>query len=186
VDTREQAPIGPPWDDLPGQYSNLSLELPTDLPIDDWLELCERLNQSITNYQFWLGDAINHGEAIYGDEYYQLFDHIEAEEGTLRNYAYVARQILPSMRREGIDWTHYREIAPIKDTYLQLELLDRIETEGMTTRQVAEAKNVGQQSAEELETATCPCCHGSGRVAAEKVEQVKRALAEHHYHDDLA
>jgi hypothetical protein len=160
--------------------------LPTDLPIDDWLELCSRLNQSITSYQFWLGDAINHGEDIYGEEHFQLFDHIEAEEGTLRNYAWVTRQIPPSMRREGVTWTHHRELASVKDLDLQLELLDRIETEGMTTRQVQEAKNAWQQSAQELETATCPSCHGSGRIAAEKVEQVKRALAEVHYHDDLA
>jgi hypothetical protein len=106
--------------------------------------------------------------------------------GRLRDYAYVARQIPPSMREEGVYWSAYRELASIKDTGLQLNLFDQIKTEGMTTRQVAEAKRSEEHTkGSKQEMATCPSCYGSGLLLPHKAEKVKRVLDEFDYHDEL-
>jgi len=169
--------------------------LPTDLDVDVWFEICSRLTQLTTSSRFWLGDALNHGEKIYGDEYFQVFDHIEAEVGRLRDYAYVARQIPPSMREEGVYWTHYRELASVKDTELQLDLLAKAKSGELDSRGIAREKNkLRKESGEEveleefeetLEMVNCPCCYGNGKLQPHKAEQVKRVLAELDYHDGL-
>lgn len=61
--------------------------------------------------QWWLGDWVNYGEATYGETYSQALEATEYEEKTLRNYAYVARNIQMSRRRDNLTFSVHSEIV---------------------------------------------------------------------------
>jgi hypothetical protein len=187
VESRKQIPIRPPWDDLPGEYTNLSLTLPTVMSIDDWLELCKRLERLSVSSRFWLGDALLQGEDLFDEEHYQVYDELEAQEGTLKNYAWVAEQVPPPIRKDDVEWAEYKEIAAIKDSDLQMSLIDRISGgERLGKKKIQEIRSESEEGrTERRQMATCPCCHGSGKVARERLGNLKAILQEHNVPEEF-
>jgi hypothetical protein len=87
--------------------------------------------------QFWLGDLLEIGEQRWGQKYSQALDATEYEEKTLRNAAWVARQIPPERRRHPskVSYSHHVEVAGL-DPEKQEYWLNRTESEGLTREQL--------------------------------------------------
>ena len=80
--------------------------------------------------QWWLGDWMNYGEHAYGEMYSQALDATEYAEKTLRNYAYVARNIQLSRRRDNLDFSVHSEIAGLPTAKEQDRWLRKAADEG--------------------------------------------------------
>lgn len=99
-----------------------------------------------TRYQ--IGDLMAYGEDHYGrEEIAQAFDNIYTI-GTIDNSTWVCRAVPPEVRRPEIpEFSYYQEIAPVPRD-VQEHILDLVEEQGLTTkdvrRLVAEFKREGE------------------------------------------
>jgi len=98
------------------------LDIPPDLPFKDWGNLIKGIEAGINStarrasvLQCWLADAINFGEAAYGEKYSQLVDQTGYKEGSLANVAWVGREVPKKIRHPELSWYHYRAVAPLGD-----------------------------------------------------------------------
>jgi len=78
------------------------------------------------------------GEKEYGEMYSQALDETEYSYGTLRNIAYVARNIELSRRHDNVDFSKYQEIAslPLKE---QDKWIDKLEEKKLSLKQLRTA-----------------------------------------------
>lgn len=107
---------------LPGRITWTSLQLPPDLPYEEWLVVLMKLRVVYNAHQWWIGDALAHGESRYGDRFSQGADQgIGKREGedpleglqpkTIQNYTAVARSVPVSRRRDDLNYSIHAEIA---------------------------------------------------------------------------
>lgn len=113
----EQAPLPPNAGlfEIPGcEFTPTQLTLPNKLSFDHWERIGRQLQLADLAVQWWIGDWLNYGESRYGDKYTQAVEEFGRKKQTLMNYAYVARKIEPSRRREIVDFTTHAEVASLK------------------------------------------------------------------------
>ena len=100
------------WD-----FSAIGLKLrDPDLPFEDFEQLCWMLGRFHEAVRFAIGDALNVGPELYGDECYQAFEVMNLSEDARMEYGRVARQVPYSVRRKGLSWSHHRAVASLKIT----------------------------------------------------------------------
>lgn len=84
-----------------------------------------------------IGDALVYGEKTFGEQYAQAIEATGLAKGTLLQYAWVAKNIPPARRVEGVDFSIHRLVgkyeAKVQSKYLTLARRD-----GLNTRQVRE------------------------------------------------
>lgn len=56
---------------------------------------------------WWLGDLLNHGEKLFGEEVYQADEAIGLNGNTLRHYQYVCQQVPRSRRQRKLGFGHH-------------------------------------------------------------------------------
>lgn len=79
---------------------------------------------------WWIGDAILMLEAMFPQNYTQLFpDGLDAK--TLTNKRWVSSKILPARRRESLSWSHHDAVAGL-DEAQQEEVLTTAELNKMS------------------------------------------------------
>lgn len=100
---------------------------------EEWAEVGETLKTIESGVQFWIGDWCNYGEAAYGQKYSQFLEVKEYQ--TLRNYAWVAKEIKMSRRRDILSFSHHLEVANLEPDE-QNEWLDQAERENLSVRQL--------------------------------------------------
>jgi hypothetical protein len=101
--------------DIPGcQFTPISLTLPEDLEYDHWERIGRQLQLADMAVQWWIGDWLNFGERKYGEKYAQAIEETGRAMQTLKNYAYVARQIETSRRRDVVDFSTHAEVASLE------------------------------------------------------------------------
>jgi hypothetical protein len=101
--------------DIPGcQFTPISLTLPEDLEYDHWERIGRQLQRADMAVQWWIGDWLNFGERKYGEKYAQAIEETGRAMQTLKNYAYVARQIETSRRRDVVDFSTHAEVASLE------------------------------------------------------------------------
>lgn len=104
--------------------SDVGASFDRDLSLARWAELLALFGRIGRAAHWWIGDAINHGEAAYGTRYTQYLNVTGYRYQTLANLAYTARQIPLSRRRENVDFSHHAEVAalpaPVADRILQI------------------------------------------------------------------
>lgn len=137
--------------DLVKTSVGLRVEGDEPLPWDVWLEFGEQLAMIEGAVQFWIGDWLNVGEAAYGEKYAQAVDPSQAKTWT--NYAYVARSVDISRRRENVSFTKHALVAALEPAD-QEKFLD-VATD-VTTRELR-AEITGQSPPSPSQT-TCPNC----------------------------
>ncbi len=109
------------------------VEIMRDATFKEWEEAFTQIKRIHGAATFWLGDLLNYGESKWGEKYSQALDATEYEEQTLRNAAWVAKQI-PRERRRNLDkvsYSHHAEIAAL-DPEQQDHWLQRVEMDGMS------------------------------------------------------
>lgn len=119
---------------LPAEFSETSLTLAPGASFDDWRGLMQTLGRIERAEQWWIGDALNQGEAEYGEKYAQAVGEEQAK--TWRTYAWVAGRVQTSMRID-ISWNHCRVVAKWDDPEPQEYWLEMARTEGWSYRELA-------------------------------------------------
>lgn len=96
------------------QWHRTGITIPPGLAFDEWLELGEHLKLIEGAIQFALGDWLEYGERAYGEKYSQAVSETGYTHGTLRNMAWVAREIPPEDRDEQLTYSHHRVLAGLE------------------------------------------------------------------------
>jgi hypothetical protein len=84
---------------------------------------------------WWLGDWIVYGERTYGDRYRAALERTSFDYKTLRNYAWVARHVDVSRRRDKLSFQHHAEVAALPQAQQDL-WLGRAETQGWSRNEL--------------------------------------------------
>lgn len=122
--------------DLPGcEFTPVSLTLPPDLSYDHWERIGRQLQLANLAVQWWIGDWLVYGEHRWREKYAQAVQQFGKAEQTLMNYAFVAKAISPSRRREEVDFSTHAEVASL-DEEDQERILAKAAKEGTTRKQV--------------------------------------------------
>lgn len=98
------------------------LGLPDGLSFDSWRELGCQVSLVANCSAWWLGDWLVYGEQAYGDRYEQAITNTSLGYQTLRNYAWVARKLPVSRRRDTLSFGHHAEVAALPDSEQDLWL----------------------------------------------------------------
>lgn len=111
----ESSTVNPGLFDIPDcEFSPVGLVLPGRLSFDHWARIGRQLQLAELAVQWWIGDWLNYGETRYGDKYTQAVEEFGRKKQTLMNYAYVARRIEISRRREIVDFSTHVEVASLE------------------------------------------------------------------------
>jgi hypothetical protein len=109
------SPVGPSparWQsEAPVVMPRKGLQLPSQLTFENWLSIGQRLSELYTSSAWCLGDWLAYGQAAYGGRYRTAIEHSSLDYQTLRNYAWVARQLPMSRRRDTLTFGHHAEVA---------------------------------------------------------------------------
>lgn len=124
---------------------------------------------------FKIGDTYNWMMEHCPDEVFQLFDRVDYEEGTIRNDAWVARSIPPKQRGGIKYWSHYQEIASIKDPVERESLLELASKGEITGEDIREYKREAEGGEGGEVFPLCPVC-GEGHVPEHMVDQIREAM----------
>ncbi len=119
--------------------AGISLHLPDDLTLDEWLEIGRQLARGANGFAWWIADWAWHGRrrAEWGTTYAEMIDATGLDYDTVQRYAYVAGRV-EGRRREQLSFAHHAEVAPLIPAE-QVEWLDRAESEGWTRSELRDA-----------------------------------------------
>lgn len=92
-----------------------------DIEIGEWAQVGRALCEINQCSQWWVGDWVNCGERTYqkNKEALSFFgkeilgDQFGYALKTIKDYAYVCRSVLPSMRIDGLSFGHHQVVAPL-------------------------------------------------------------------------
>lgn len=120
---------------LPAKLTETSLTLLPGTDFDDWLELMQSLARIDRAHQWWEGDALNQGEAAWGEKYAQAVE--EGRERTAQTYAWVAQRVQSTIRIVNLGWALHQIVAQFDDPEPQEFWLAMAEAESWTKRELA-------------------------------------------------
>lgn len=95
------------------KFTPLQLSLPENMALEDWAAVGRQLTRADAVMKWWLGDWAAFGLRKYG----QLKEFAAANNlnyGSLRDAAWVSQAIPMSRRRDNVEWSKHREVAPLK------------------------------------------------------------------------
>lgn len=121
---------------IPGTVTPTSLVLRPNVPFKTWHETVETLKRIEGGGQWWIGDALNYGEAAYGEKYAQAVD--ESQARTWQAYAWVASRYEITRRLVNVAWSTHQALAGIEDEHERYATLKRAAAEEWTLRQARE------------------------------------------------
>lgn len=132
IETSPHEPLGLSF---PGvQFTEAGLELPNNLPFEEWLHIGDTLQRLDRGIQWGLANWLLYGELHFPDRYTQALDasHYRGRQ-SLYNLSRVARQF-PNVnsRYEGLSFSHHQELCNIEAPY-RANLAERAIEEGLST-----------------------------------------------------
>lgn len=87
--------------------------LATAESFDTWAQLGVFFGRVHRSAKWWIGDWLNFGEGAFGERYAQAADSTGLTIAYLQNIAWVARNVLPSRRRDGVSFSSHAEVASL-------------------------------------------------------------------------
>lgn len=110
------------------QITNTALMLPDEMTPDGCVEVVKGISKFKDDfdgtYRFVIGDAVVFAQDKFGTSVYpQVMSECKLDIQDVRNCVYVARNVPPAIRLEGLSWSHHREVAGIQDPKVKLKLL---------------------------------------------------------------
>jgi hypothetical protein len=125
-----------------GTLSNCYLALPSTYGIDDCVSLGGAIATNLDNGRWWMGDLLVQMENR-GFDISQLCD--EHNEATYKRYMWVAKHVPVDLRREGLSWSHHREVAAASMEE-QARLLKQAEEEQWSVGRMNDEAAAGETS----------------------------------------
>lgn len=132
------------------QISLVGLTFGEEMSYDEWMDLGRKLGH-VHRWSSWsLGDWINHGDAIFGEEAAQAAEATTLDRydvahrvtglapGTLYNYASVCSRIAMKRRRVELPFSTHEPVAALEPDE-QTEWLQKAVDEGWTQRELRDA-----------------------------------------------
>lgn len=159
---------------IPGvraHFTPTALILPEKISIVDWSKVVDAIDGVREGSRWWLGDAINAGEARFGEKYSQALDASRYDYASLRNLAMVARrfqpdtigadgEIIPGRRHAGLSWSHHHAVIGVPNDVAD-EILAKSEADSWSVSQVREhVKEIKSSGA--TAGGTAPSRNGTG------------------------
>ena len=96
-----------------GNLTTTGLRLSADTTYEEFSTICYVLGQLHEAVRFAIGDAINDGPEILGDEAYQALELLNLSEDARWEYSRVARKVPRSIRHKTLSWSHHRAVASL-------------------------------------------------------------------------
>jgi hypothetical protein len=93
--------------------SGKGLRIPRQLSFERWLAVGTKLSEIHSSSAWCLGDWLLHGATAYRGRYKDAVEQTSLDYQTLRNYAWVARRIPLSRRRDNLSFGHHAEVAAL-------------------------------------------------------------------------
>ena len=93
---------------------------------EEWEQCGRALALAEKAIQWACGDWLNYGEECWGEMYAQAMGETGQDYGTLAHYKWVASRVQFCLRRQKLEWSHHKEVAPLKPPE-QIMWLDRAE-----------------------------------------------------------
>lgn len=113
-----------------GEFSEVSLSLPGDLPESEWLEVGKKLVPMAQSAAWWVGDWLNFGIEQYGKhQAYRLFREVAPNklgDSTLYMYRRVAERFKTCNRIVGLSWSHHQAVETLEEKDQQLVLQEAL------------------------------------------------------------
>ena len=92
-----------------------ALQLHAGLTLDEWSAIGRQISRLSSASAWWLGDWLLYGQSNYQERYQAAVQHSGLDYQTLRNYAWVARAVAMSRRRDRLSFQHHAEVASLPD-----------------------------------------------------------------------
>jgi hypothetical protein len=105
------------------RLTSCGLHIHPDVGFEAWAALGSRVADIASACAWCLGDWLVFGEQAYGERYKTALAATGLEYQTLRNYAWVARRLPMSRRRDKLSFQHHAEIAALPEPEQDLWLL---------------------------------------------------------------
>jgi hypothetical protein len=102
---------------------------------EEWEEALTRCRRTEKASPWWVVWLLEFGEAQFGDQYHQALADTDYTKESLQDIAYVARNVEPSRRRDGLTFSHHREVAPLSPEE-QTKWLDEAEALDLSVHQL--------------------------------------------------
>jgi hypothetical protein len=142
-----------------------------DLAIERYFELAEWLGEygvAIdrlgTHHLFMVGDLLNAGPKLYGEEWAQVEDVLSRKNMAKQrqmNVQSICNRVPKSVRREGVSFEHHAEVASLKPND-QRRWLKVAETEGLSKTALREQISAERRGHPDVldpeEPELCPTC----------------------------
>jgi N6-adenosine-specific RNA methylase IME4 len=124
----------------PASTSRTGLDIPEDLPFEDWALLGDALSACEHTMMWWIGDWWAYGEQKYGErkkilEALIAGGHNPPAYKTCKNAGSLSRSFERSRRQDLLSWEHHAAVASLDKTE-QDWMLDRAKAHGWATRQL--------------------------------------------------
>lgn len=106
------------------RLTRTGLEIEGVVTEEQWRNLGSLIGRIDTSVQWLLGDWMAYGERTWGKTYEQVAELTGYEIQTLRDYAWVARRVDLSSRKDKLSFKHHKLVAHLDDPGLQRQWLD--------------------------------------------------------------
>lgn len=110
------------------QLTARGLIAPNDLTEQEFNRVGETILAIEGTIQLLIGDWANLNPGKWGDKWEEIAEKVGKSAKTIRNYAYVARQVEMSRRRDNLTFAHYAVVAPwepdIQEQWLEMASLN--------------------------------------------------------------
>jgi hypothetical protein len=93
--------------------SPIAANIVDGVDFDEWLAIGQRFLGLHRSSAWWLGDWLVYGEWCYGSKYRVAVEHLSLTYDRLRDYAYVAANVRPPVRRRDLSFSHHRLVAKL-------------------------------------------------------------------------
>lgn len=117
------------------------IEMEQAADFEDWERVGMLLRQMEGALQWMIGDWYVHGEHMWGSMYSSKAQALGFEQKTLRDYAYVARNVQLSIRIDNLTFAHHQVVAS-EEEQMQLLYLRYAETTGITVANLRSDRRV--------------------------------------------
>lgn len=167
------------------RLTNVSLDFEGELSFEEWSATGRSLQRVGRAWQWWVGDWLNRGEQLFGEEYAQEIDVSEWDNETIRGATWVSSKIPRSRRRPGLSWSHHHAVAALEDAE-QERFLDLAENGDLSVARLRELikqykKRLANPEPEPEKDDEMPEEYGSPEDAdVDPIEDLKMALEEAH------
>ncbi len=120
------------------------IQFTEELSFEEWDALGQKLAPIGKSIGFIIGDWINYGEGRYGERYEESLKRTGLAYQTLRNYAYVARRVEMSLRKDNLDLHHHLVVAKLKTADEKEYWLNMAEKHNLGIRRLRKSINFGR------------------------------------------